>query len=32
MMFADPTDPDFAVPKVMVDALDTILILHADHE
>jgi citrate synthase len=32
MMFSDPLDPDFRIPKVMVDALDTILILHADHE
>jgi len=32
MMFADPLDPDFRIPKVMVDALDVILILHADHE
>merc|ERR1712166_107165 len=31
-MFADPLDPDFRIPQVMVDALDTILILHADHE
>jgi len=32
MMFADPLDPDFKIPSVMVEALDTILILHADHE
>ena len=43
MMFADPLDPDFKVsiycdlryqqiPEVMVEALDKILILHADHE
>eukprot|EP00349_Pseudokeronopsis_sp_Brazil_P010635 CAMPEP_0202977872 /NCGR_PEP_ID=MMETSP1396-20130829/84502_1 /ASSEMBLY_ACC=CAM_ASM_000872 /TAXON_ID= /ORGANISM="Pseudokeronopsis sp., Strain Brazil" /LENGTH=258 /DNA_ID=CAMNT_0049716691 /DNA_START=899 /DNA_END=1671 /DNA_ORIENTATION=+ len=32
MMFADPMDPDFKVPPVMVEALDKILILHADHE
>lgn len=42
MMFADPMDPDFKVslinfnclqiPQIMVDALDKILILHADHE
>jgi len=32
MMFADPLDPDFQIPKVMVEALDMILILHADHE
>lgn len=32
MMFADPMDPDFKVPQVMIDALDKILILHADHE
>lgn len=32
MMFADPIDEDFKVPQVMVEALDKILILHADHE
>lgn len=32
MLFSDPMDPSFTVPKVMVDALDKILILHADHE
>jgi len=32
MMFADPLDKDFEVPSVMVEALDKILILHADHE
>ena len=32
MMFSDPMDPDFKVPPVMVEALDKILILHADHE
>ena len=33
MMFADPLDSaDFKVPEVMVEALDKILILHADHE
>lgn len=32
MLFADPSDEDFRVPKVMVEALDKILILHADHE
>lgn len=32
MMFADPMDPSFQVPPVMVEALDKILILHADHE
>ena len=32
MMFADPMEHDFKVPSVMVEALDKILILHADHE
>jgi citrate synthase len=32
MMFSDPLDPDFRIPPVMVEALDKILILHADHE
>lgn len=32
MMFQDPMDPDARVPSVMVEALDKILILHADHE
>lgn len=32
MLFADPLDPNFEVPSVMVEALDKILILHADHE
>jgi citrate synthase len=32
MLFADPMDPEFTVPQVMIDALDKILILHADHE
>lgn len=32
MLFADPMDPDFQIPPVMVEALDKILILHADHE
>lgn len=32
MMFSDPMDPDFQIPEVMVEALDKILILHADHE
>jgi len=32
MMFADPMDPDQKIPQVMIDALDKILILHADHE
>lgn len=32
MMFSDPMDPNFKVPQVMIDALDKILILHADHE
>ena len=32
MMFADPTDPNYKIPAVMTEALDKILILHADHE
>ena len=32
MLFSDPMDETFKVPQVMVDALDKILILHADHE
>lgn len=32
MLFSDPMDDSFKVPQVMVDALDKILILHADHE
>jgi citrate synthase len=32
MLFSDPMDPTFTVPPVMVEALDKILILHADHE
>ena len=31
MMFAVPTEP-YEVPKVLDDALNTLLILHADHE
>jgi citrate synthase len=31
MMFAVPTEP-YAVPKVLEDALNALLILHADHE
>ncbi len=32
MLFSDPLDPDFKIPDVMIEALDKILILHADHE
>jgi len=32
MLFSDPLDPDFRIPQVMIDALDKIFILHADHE
>ncbi|TNV79586.1 hypothetical protein FGO68_gene5624 [Halteria grandinella] len=32
MMFSDPLDRDFRIPPVMIEALDKILILHADHE
>ena len=32
MLFSDPMDKSFKVPQVMIDALDKILILHADHE
>ncbi|MBI2425990.1 MAG: citrate synthase [Candidatus Hydrogenedentes bacterium] len=31
MMFAEPTET-YSVPKVLEDALDALLILHADHE
>jgi citrate synthase len=30
MMFQDPMDPDFKVPKIFVDVLEKIFILHAD--
>lgn len=32
MLFSDPMDSSYQVPQVMIDALDTIFILHADHE
>lgn len=32
MMFADVNLPDFKVPKLFVEAMDKILLLHADHE
>lgn len=32
MLFADPMDTDCKIPQVMIDALDKIFILHADHE
>lgn len=32
MLFADSNNPKFKVPKVFVDAMDAILVLHADHE
>jgi citrate synthase len=31
-MFSDPMDKDFKVPKVMVDFMDKIFILHADND
>ena len=30
MMFADPMDKDFKVPKIFVEAMDKIFILHAE--
>eukprot|EP00457_Paulinella_chromatophora_P004085 gb/GEZN01004095.1/.p1 GENE.gb/GEZN01004095.1/~~gb/GEZN01004095.1/.p1 ORF type:complete len:530 (-),score=74.01 gb/GEZN01004095.1/:346-1935(-) len=32
MMFASPAEPNFKVNPVMVEAMETFLILHADHE
>jgi citrate synthase len=32
MMFKDPMDPDFRVPKLFVDVMDKIFILHADND
>ena len=32
MMFADPMDPNARVDPVMVEALEKIMLLHADHE
>jgi len=32
MMFADPMDPDYQVDMFLAKVLDTILVLHADHE
>lgn len=32
MMFSDPMDPNAKIEPVMVEALDKILLLHADHE
>ena len=32
MLFSDPMDQNYKVPEVMIEALDKILILHADHE
>ena len=32
MLFSHPMDKDFEIPPVMIEALDKILILHADHE
>lgn len=32
MMFADPMDPDFEIPKLFVDYFDKIFILHADND
>lgn len=30
MMFADPMDPNFRVPKIFVDTMEKIFILHAE--
>ena len=32
MMFADPLDPDFRIPKIFVETLDKVFILHADND
>ena len=32
MLFSDPMDSEYQVPEVMIEALDKIFILHADHE
>lgn len=32
MMFADPIDPNYQVDSFLASVLDTILVLHADHE
>lgn len=32
MMFADSQMKEFKIPKIFVDALDKIMMLHADHE
>jgi len=32
MLFCDPMDDNYKVPQVMIDAMDIIFILHADHE
>lgn len=32
MLFCDPMDSNYKVPQVMIDAMDIIFILHADHE
>jgi citrate synthase len=30
MMFSDPMEPDFRIPKIFVDYFEKIFILHAD--
>lgn len=32
MMFNDPLDPEFRIPKIFVDTLDKVFILHADND
>ena len=32
MMFSDPMDPEFKVPKLFVDYMEKIFILHADND
>jgi hypothetical protein len=32
MMFSDPMDADFKIPKIFVEVLDKIFILHADND
>ena len=32
MMYADPMAEDFEIDELLVDALEKILVLHADHE
>jgi citrate synthase len=32
MMFSDPMDADFRIPKLFVEILDKVFILHADND